>query len=557
MDAVDGLTRGSDVSASAGHGRDSESLPDVLVVGAGLSGGVAALRLAQAGFRVVCLEQGERTDPTAYPGGKPEHEIAVRTIWNADPNVRRSLADYPVDDRGSDLRLRLFNAVGGSTILYGAFWLRFHPSDFKTRTLDGVGDDWPLTWRDLWPYYNEVDRDFGLSGLAGDPAYPARPEPPLPPLPIGRAGELVARGMDSLGWHWWPGMNAIASRPYDGRRPCVQRGTCTSGCGEGAKGSTDRTHWPKAEALGARLITGARVRRLTMAVSGRVTGAIYTDRVGSERHQPAGVVLLAAGAVGTPRLLLLSRSPEHPDGLANSSGLVGKRLMLHAIASVQGEFDERFQSWQGHHGLLIQSHQFYETDADRGFVRGATWGLTPGPTPVEVAVSRAAPAGQWGSAVHDRVERVVGRATTWKIVGEDAPDEGNAIRLSTELKDSDGIPAPQVVYRVSANTRRLMAFHVHRASESLRAAGALHVSSDPSALDGGSHIMGTARMGDDARNAVVDVWGRCHDVPNLFVVDSSVFVTSAGANPAATIAALSLRTAAHLIEERRNVAAGS
>ena len=174
---------------------------DVLIIGGGLSGSVAALTLAQAGFKVVVLEQGEWTELGSYPGASPEFELMERTLWNPNPSVRRNPADYPIDVKDSDIHPTMFNGVGGGTILYGAHWIRLHPSDFRVRTLDGVGDDWPISWRDLWPWYDVVDREFGASGLAGDPALPDIPEYPMPPLPLSPAAKIAAKAMDRLGWH--------------------------------------------------------------------------------------------------------------------------------------------------------------------------------------------------------------------------------------------------------------------------------------------------------------------------------------------------------------------
>jgi len=524
----------------------------VLIVGGGLSGGVAALTLAEAGFAVVCLEQGDWPDPGAYPGATPEWELLTRSRWSPNPNVRQSPADYPLDLRECDVPINLWSGVGGSSVLFAAQWPRFHPSDFRVRTEDGVADDWPIGWRDLWPYYDQTDREFGVSGLAGDPAYPPQSDYPLPPLPIGRGGELAARGMDRLGWHWWPAANAIASRPYDGRRMCVQRGTCNSGCGEGAKGSADRTHWPKAVALGVRLVTGARVRRLETGPDGLVTGATYIDRAGAEHFQPAQVVLLAASGVGTPRLLLLSASPTHRDGLANSSGLVGKRFMIHPRGHLQGSFDERWDSWQGQAGASIFSYEFYRSDPSRGFVRGAKWSVGPSRGPLGIALSRHAEDQVWGAALHERVERGLGHQVAWTIGGEDLPDESNMVTLAPDLVDSDGLPAPKLRYRISENSRRLMKFDATRAIEALEAAGAHDITAEALTTIGNSHFMGTARMGTSARDSVVDRWGRCHDVANLYIIDGSVFVTSAAVNPSSTIAALTKRTVTHLIAERRN-----
>ena len=181
----------------------------------------------------------------------------------------------------------MFAGVGGSMLLFAGAWPRLLPSDFRVRTLDGVADDWPLSYAELQPYYERSDRQIGVSGLGGDPAYPPGEDPPLPPLPIGAGGLKVARAHSRLGWHWWPEPNAILSAPYEGRNPCVQRGTCMQGCNEGAKASTDLTHWPVAIANGARLVTGARVRRLETNDRGLVTGATWLDREGREHFQAA------------------------------------------------------------------------------------------------------------------------------------------------------------------------------------------------------------------------------------------------------------------------------
>ena len=234
---------------------------DVLVIGAGASGSVAAKHLAEAGFGVVCLEQGGWHSASDFPGDKLEWELASLKRWHPNPNVRGLPEDYPCDTSGSDVNPLMVNAVGGSTIHYGAQWMRLLPSDFRVRTLDGVADDWPLSYDDLVPYYERLEPEMGVSGLPDDPAYPPGTNPPLPPLPIGCVGRKAAEGMNAMGWHWWPGTHSIPSRPHRHLAACARRGTCLQGCPEGAKGTMDLTHWPDALAHGARLVTGARVRR--------------------------------------------------------------------------------------------------------------------------------------------------------------------------------------------------------------------------------------------------------------------------------------------------------
>jgi choline dehydrogenase-like flavoprotein len=524
---------------------------DVLVIGAGASGGTVARRFAEAGLRVVCLEQGEWPDRADFPGATSEWELVAAKRWSSLPGVRANEADYPVDLTDSDLGVLNFNGVGGGTVLYNAQWPRMLPDDFRVRTVDGVADDWPLTYAELQPYYEEIDRQFGVSGLGGNPAYPPGADPPLPPLPIGEAGLRVARAHARLGWHWWPEPNAILSGDYEGRHRCVQRGTCGSGCNEGAKASTDLTHWPFVQAHGGQVVTGARVTRLVLVEGGLLRGAEWIVRAGRAHLQTADVTVCAANAIGTARLLLASAGAGHAAGLANGSGLVGRRLMLHPLLSVSGLFEDQLEGWQAHAGGLIQCLEFARSDAARGFVRGAKWALSSAGGPMKAVFAPPSPGGVWGDAHHAHVRARLGRSVSWAILVEDLPEESNRVELSTVACDSDGLPAPKLRYRVSENSARNMDFQAERATESLRAAGAWRVDVTYHAANG--HFMGTARMGDDPETSVVDRWGISHQIPNLVIADGSVFVTAGAGNPTSTIGALALRAADHLLEIRRDM----
>ncbi len=517
-----------------------EEIVDVLIVGSGASGAAFAWSLSDTRMNILCLEQGDWMDPARYPSTAEDWDARAHGDFAINPNDRRRPEDYPVDDDAAPVTTAMFNAVGGSTISYAAHFPRFHPSDFRVRTLDGVADDWPVDYWTLEPFYAENERMMGLAGLAGDPAYPPK-TPVLPPVPLGKLGETVARGFNALGWHWWPSDSAIATRDYEGRARCIQLGTCTTGCAQGAKASTDITYWPAAIRRGVRLKTRCRVREITVNDRGMADGVIYYDADGVEHKQRAEVVVLACNGIGTPRLLLNSRSKLFPDGLANRSGLVGRNLMIHPYAMVQGLFPERLEGYKGPTGCGLMSHEFYETDPSRDFVRGYSFEMLRGAGPVTTALWAAqSGALPWGAGHHETYEMAFDHTAGLLAICEDLPAPGNRVTLSDELQDSNGIPAPKIEYTLSDNTRRMLEHAVARATEALEAAGALMVTSEAPWSLAGWHLMGTARMGTDPEHSVVNPWGRCHDVRNLFIIDGSIFVTSAGVNPTNTIQALAL-----------------
>ncbi|MBL8384254.1 MAG: GMC family oxidoreductase [Burkholderiales bacterium] len=496
--------------------------------------------MADTRMRILCLEQGEWMNPAQYPSTGRDGELRHLREFSFNPNVRGRATDYPVNGSASPIQIANFNGVGGGTVLYAAHFPRFHPSDFRVRTCDGVADDWPVDYATLEPFFAENDRMMGVAGLAGDPAYPPKAVP-LPPVPLGASGERLAAAFNQLGWHWWPSDSAIATRPYEGRDRCVNLGPCTSGCAQGAKGSTDITYWPEAIRRGVQLRTRARVREITVGADGMANGAVYYDEHGREQFQAAHVVVLACNGIGTPRLMLNSVSGRFPNGIANSSGQVGRNLMLHPYASVMGTFPERLDGQFGPAGCCIWSQEFYETDRARGFVRGYTMEIIRGRGALTTAMNGLA-SGQipWGPGFHEAFGRLFAHSAGMVAILEDLPEAHNRVTLDPVLKDGDGIPAPAIHYTLSENSRRMLDHAVARATEVLRAAGATEVHAEAPWRAAGWHNMGTARMGSDPARSVVDARGRAHDVKNLFIIDGSIFVTSGGVNPTSTIQALAL-----------------
>jgi choline dehydrogenase-like flavoprotein len=527
---------------------------DVLVVGSGAAGAALSKRLTDLGAKVVCLEQGDWIKPTDYPSSRPDWEIQLkRGPFHFSPNIRKKWEDYPVVQMGSHPPdILMFNAVGGSTHHWTGHFPRFHPSDFRVKSLDGVAEDWPIRYADLAPYYDQNDREMGVAGLSGDPANPPRTKRPTPPMPLGVLGETIGRGFNKLGWYWWVSDNAIISQDYEGRPRCELHGKCMFGCPIGAKASTDVTYWRKAVRKGAVVKTSARVQQITVDDKGRARGAVHVDRQGQTHEERARVVVICANGVGTPRLLLNSKSKLFPQGLANSSGLVGKNFMLHPFRFFEGVFDAPMDGHIGPFGIPAFSQQFYETDLSRGFVRGYSFLLERSFGPLHHAwggfSGKPVP---WGADHHRVMRQRFPHIVRITILGEDLPDVSNRVELDPVVKDPSGIPAPRVVYGYSENSLKMVEHGAARAREALDAAGAVEIL-DSGVIQPAFHLLGTARMGSNPQNSVINEWHQAHDVRNLFLVDGSSFTTSAAVNPTSTIGALALRAADGIWRRRQD-----
>ena len=516
---------------------------DVVVVGSGMGGAAFCARLAEKApkLRIVCLERGGWVDPATMPPLRRDWQRATLNDWAASPNIRlRSAepspsADYAIDDLESPIKPLMWSGVGGSSINWAAHFPRLHPSDFKTRTLDGVGDDWLFGYFDLEPYYDLNDAAMGVCGVAGDPAYPPKPERAMPPLDLGRLGHTAASGFDKLGWHWWPVDAAINTVAGEGRGACNYCGPCQQGCAIRAKASTDVTYWPKAIASGVELRSNCVAQRLVIE-GGRATGVIYRDAAGQELRQPAEHVVVAGTGIGTARLLLASDI---------DSPALGRNLMFHPGAYVRGMFTEGLDGPVGPIGCSVYSHEFYETDERRGFKRGVHLQVTR-ENPLLLQAARLEPA--WGREAHRQLREEFRHSMAVLVLAEDLPEMHNRVDL-TDREDSDGMPGVKIEYRLSDHSRRSLDFGLDRAEEMLRAAGAYRIVRVPLAPLPGWHLLGTARMGSDPATSVTDGHGRLHAVPNILVADGSLFTTVGAVNPGSTIGALALRIADDLARE--------
>ena len=520
---------------------------DVLGVGGGAAGAALAWRLAGHVAAVLVLEQGGWIPTDLIPKRHDDWQVRARRSWSPSPARRGWAADFPVRSLGGNpVEVFTYPGVGGSATGWGGACWRFNPSDVRARTLDGFGRDWPIAYDDLEAYYELNERETGIAGLAGDPTAPATAELPLPPVSVGDMGERWIDGLERLGWSWWVQHQAIATRDYRGRPACTNNGHCTFGCPTGALATPANTYWPAALRRGVRLRTGARVREITVDARGRATGALFHGPDGDVHRATAPVVVLACNGLGTPRLLLMSDSPAFPDGLANSSGLVGRNLMVHVQTTVIGRFPERTGADHGPWGATATTRHFYETDAGRGFKRGFIITAMRGFTPLDTALQ----VGGWGEGHHAAVEHHLNHEAVCWVSGDDEPEPHNRVELDHEHRDAWGLPGVVTHYTLSENSRRLGEEGVRRATELCLAAGADSVRCLGFDRILGWHLLGTARMGDDPEDSVVDAWHRCHDVPNLHIVDGSVMATGASVNPTHTVQALALRAADGIWDRR-------
>jgi gluconate 2-dehydrogenase alpha chain len=552
---------------------------DVVIVGAGAAGGILAAELGKAGMKVIGLERGPRLktadfqlDELRYFQRQDLRPNVKRTpvTWRPNPNTRAR--PTPNQNNG--------NQAGGGTVHYGALSWRLHEGDFRARsqTIERYGaaaipedssfTDWPLSYQDLEPFYDRAEYELGVSGKAGNLQgqkvaggnpfeAPRQRDYPLPPLQVDQAGAIFESGAHKLGYHPFSSPRAILSQTYQNRPACSYCSFCQSfGCFIGAKSSILVTKLPEADATGNfKLITGAMCHRINSDNSGRATGVSYYGPDGSDNTIEAELVIVAPFIYDNTRLLLLSKTEKFPNGLANSSGQVGKHIMAHIGARVFATFDDRHANI--FMGPSAQRHSLDDFNADNfdhgglGFIRGAQISVVPADLeagPIGTAMSLPPPPGtpRWGAAYRDFLAKSFTRYVGIAAQTENLPYADQTIDLDPDTRDSWGLPAPRMTYDWRRpNERARIDFLFGKLEEIARASGATKVWRAPTGPGApGAHHEGGTRMGSDPKTSVVNRYGQSWDIPNLFIIGSSTFPTmGAGFNPTLTIQALAYMSA--------------
>ena len=504
---------------------------DMAIVGCGAGGGVLVQRLARAGWKVVAFDAGPFWDPDA---DWVSDERGSHHLYWTEPRVIGGTDPVPLGSNNSG------RGVGGGTVHFAGYTPRFHPSDFRTYSTDGVGANWPITYEDLKPYYEQIEQELPVAGQAwpwGDPhRYPHSPHP------VSGLGLLMIRGCTELGIGVRVGPVAIANGRFGNRPHCIYRGFCLQGCKVNAKASTLITHVPDALAHGAEIRANSMVERVEIDRSGRATGVVYWHD-GRRRFQRARTVAVAGYAIETPRLLLHSKSSRFPEGLANDHDLVGRYVMVQGAAQTAGRFAEEVRMWKAP-PPEVSSEAFYETDPRQDYRRGFSIQCV-GPLPITWAEHVVAE-GHWGQALREHMRDYVHWATIG-VLCEFLPRPDNRVTLDPDQSDRHGIPIARFDYSQCDNDKALMAAGTATMTDILRAAGA----QDCVTINRYAHLVGGCRMGATAAEGVVDRNLRSFAVDNLYVTDGSVLPTQGAANPALTIMALAARCADHLASANR------
>lgn len=510
----------------------TDSTP-VVVIGSGAGGGTLANELCQKGIKVVLLEAGKRESEESFQND--EWGSFGQITWL---DKRTTSGSWRVAKDFSGLPAWICKTVGGSTTHWAGASLRLQAHEFKAKTTYGDIEganllDWPLTLQDLEPYYAKAEDKMGTTRTNG-----------IPGLPGNNNFKVMYTGAKRLGYKGvHTGRMSVNSRPRNGRDACWQMGFCFQGCKSGAKWSTLAAEIPEAEATGnLDLRTQAQALKIETDGTGKVSGVLYADKDGKEHVQKARAVCVAGNSIETPRLLLNSANGKFPDGLANSSGQVGRNYMRHMTGSVYATFDKPVNMYRGTTmaGIITDESG---NDPKRGFVGGYELETLSLGVPFMAAFLNP---GAWGREFTAAMDMYDHMAGMW-LVGEDMPRESNRITLHASEKDQFGLPVPNVHFDDHPNDIAMRNHAFKAGSNVYSAAGSIknyEVPPYPS-----THNLGTCRMSENARDGVCNSFGQAHDIKNLFISDGSQFTTGGAENPTLTIVTLAIRQADNIAEQ--------
>jgi choline dehydrogenase-like flavoprotein len=499
----------------------------VCIVGSGAGGGTLGNELAQKGIKVVILEAGGRYEIQDFIHN--EWDSFSQLAWK---DMRTTSGTWGVARDFPNLPSWIVKAVGGSTVHWAGASLRFEEHEFKTRTTYGAMPganllDWPVTLAEMAPWYDKAEFKMGVTRTNG-----------IPGLPGNNNFKVMHAGATKLGYkEVHTGRMAINSQPRDGRGSCQQIGFCFQGCKSGAKWSTLYTEIPKGEATGnLEVRPGSMVHQIEHDASGKVTGVLYSDDSGAMYRQRARVVAVAGNSLESPRLLLNSASTLYPDGLANSSGQVGRNYMRHMTGNVYATFEKPVHMYRGTTmaGIIRDEAR---NDPKRGFVGGYEMETVSLGVPFMAAFMQP---GGWGRSFTSAMDDYSHMAGMW-LIGEDMPRETNRVTLDPKVKDAKGLPVASVHFDDHDNDIAMRNHAIQQGSAVYNAVGAVRILPTPPYPS--THNMGTNRMSARPQDGVVNKWGQTHDIRNLFVSDGSQFTSGAACNPTLTIVALAIRQA--------------
>jgi len=502
----------------------------VCIVGSGAGGGTLGNELAQRGVKVVILEAGGRHEIADFVND--EWASFVQLAWK---DARTTSGTWRVHQDFAGLPAWIVKAVGGSTVHWAGASLRLQEHEFQIRTTYGALPganllDWPITLAEMEPYYAKAENKMGVTGTND-----------IPRLPGNNNFKVLAAGARKVGYtEVHTGNMAINSQPRDGRGACQQIGFCFQGCKSGGKWSTLYTEIPKGEATGnLEVRPGSMVVRIEHDDSGKVTGVVYADDTGALHEQKARVVAVAGNSLESPRLLLNSASSKFPDGLANSSGQVGRNYMRHMTGSVYATFEKPVHMYRGTTMAGIVRDEARPNTA-RGFVGGYEMETLSLGLPFYAAFLDP---GAWGRSFTSALDMYSNTAGLW-IVGEDMPQETNRITLDPVVKDKNGMPVAGVHFDDHANDVKMREHAYAQGAAIYTAVGATRVFPTPPYPS--THNLGTNRMSANARDGVVNKYGQTHDIKNLFISDGSQFTSGGAENPTLTIVSLAIRQAENM-----------